>query len=48
MEQAVEVLGSIRRINKTDAKNLLANYGSINNVILAEDYGEFMNLDGIG
>jgi len=48
MEQAIEVLGSIKRVNRTDAKNLLANYGSISNVIQAEDYGEFLNIEGIG
>ena len=48
MEQAVEVLSSIRRINKNDAKHLLANYGSLQKVILSDDYEEFLNIEGIG
>eukprot|EP00347_Sterkiella_histriomuscorum_P024333 403331490 len=48
LEQATDVLGSIRRVNKTDAKNLLCNFGSIEQVILAPSYEEFLNMDGIG
>ena len=31
-----------------DAERLLAVYGSITDVICAEDYRDFMNIDGIG
>jgi DNA excision repair protein ERCC-1 len=48
IEQASEVVSSIKRINKTDSKNLLQTYGSIENIIMAENYEEFLNIDGIG
>ena len=48
LEQASEALTNIRRINKTDAKNLLQNYGSLKAVIEADNYEEFLNIDGIG
>ena len=47
MEQGVELLSSIRKINKRDAERLLANYGSINDIVMAPDYRDFTNLDGI-
>ncbi|CDW73179.1 dna excision repair protein ercc-1-like [Stylonychia lemnae] len=47
-EQAVEQVSSMRRVNKTDAKNLLSNYGSIEAIIMAPNYDEFLNIDGIG
>ncbi|TNV76042.1 hypothetical protein FGO68_gene5996 [Halteria grandinella] len=48
LEQAGEVLSSIRRVNKTDARNLLQTYGSISGVIGVENYEEFLNIEGIG
>lgn len=47
-DQATEVLSSIRRISKNDSKRLLYKYGSINDIILADDYNEFLNIEGIG
>ena len=47
-DQAVDVLGSIRRVSKNDAKRLLYNYGSIKDIIMCEDYDEFINIEGIG
>lgn len=47
-DQASDVLSSIKRINKTDAKNLLQNYGSLKSVIEVENYDEFLNIEGIG
>lgn len=47
-EQAIDALASIRKVNKTDAKNLLQCYGSLREVIQAENYEEFLNIDGIG
>ena len=45
--KAVELLSSVRRINNKDATRLLAAYGSLTDVICAEDYDEFMNIEGI-
>ncbi len=46
-DQASEILSSIRKINKNDAKRLLFNYGSLKEIILA-DYDEFKNIENIG
>mmetsp|Transcript_36783 Transcript_36783/g.35515 ORF Transcript_36783/g.35515 Transcript_36783/m.35515 type:complete len:84 (-) Transcript_36783:62-313(-) len=48
MEQATEALSSIRRINKRDAQKLLLNYGSLQDIILHDNYNDFMDIDGIG
>ena len=42
LDQAVEVLASIRRVNKTDAKNLMGMYGSVEAVVTAPDFDEFL------
>ena len=43
-----EVLSSIRRINKTDAKKLMDSYGSVKSIVNCENYTDFINIDGIG
>ena len=48
MEQASEVLNSIRRINRNDSKNLLSNYGSIESIVTAPTFDDFLNIEGIG
>lgn len=42
------ILSSIRRINKTDAKNLMRNYGSVEKIMECRDYNDFLQIDGIG
>ena len=37
----------MRRLNNKDADALLSNYGSLKDIILAEDYREFANINGI-
>ena len=46
-DKASEVLASVRRITNKDAIRLLGAYGSIKDVICAENYEEFMNIEGI-
>ena len=41
-------MSSIRRVNKTDAKNILRNSTSIADLILMDDYAELRDIDGIG
>lgn len=45
---ATEVISSIRRINKTDAKKLMDTYGSVKKIVECKDYSEFIQIDGIG
>ena len=45
---STEVLSSIRRITKKDAKNLMENYGSIQRIVECKDYADFIAIDGIG
>ncbi|CDW89863.1 UNKNOWN [Stylonychia lemnae] len=47
-QMAFEALVSIRGLNKNDVNRLLKRYGTVQNVILADDYSRFMELDGIG
>ena len=46
-EKAQEVLGSVRRLAAKDADALLSTYGSLKDIILAEDYKEFAEINGI-
>ena len=46
-EKAQEVLGSVRRLAAKDADALLNSYGSLKDIILAEDYKEFGEINGI-
>jgi ERCC4-type nuclease len=45
---AVETLASIRKVNMTDANNLLSNYGSLQDIILHDNLNDFTYIDGIG
>lgn len=45
--KAVELLSSVRRINNKDAVRLLGAYGSLSDIACAEDYNQFINLEGI-
>ena len=41
-------MSSVRRITKRDAKNLIEQKGSIKDLVLTEDFSEFLQIDGIG
>ena len=43
-----ESIANIKGMNKLNANALIGNYGSIKDVVLAEDYNEFLHIDGIG
>lgn len=46
--QEIDTLATIKRITKTDAKHLIEHYGSIENIVLCEDYNDFGEFKGMG
>ena len=43
-----ETIANIKGMNKTNAAALVGTYGSIKDIVLADDYNEFLHIDGIG
>ena len=43
-----ESIAQMKGMNKTNALTLMENYGSLKEMVLARDYNEFLDLEGIG